>query len=182
MEPGADDISTKSAEELLPLVYEELRKLAVSRMAKESKDHTLQPTALVHEAWMRLSKGDGSEAWDSKGHFFSAAAEAMRRVLVDSARRKQTKKRGGGAGKVRLQDIDEPAEATEDTLLAVHEALEKLHLEDAKAADLVTLRFFTGLSVDEASLALDISERTARRYWRFARAWLFDELREPGSS
>lgn len=167
-----------SAEELLPHVYEELRKLAVSRMAQEAQDHTLQPTALVHEAWLRLAKGSGADAWDNKGHFFAAAAEAMRRVLVDSARRKQAEKRGGGAKKVSLEDIDEPSEATEETLLAVHEALENLRAEDARAADLVTMRFFTGLSVDEASLALGISERTARRCWRFARAWLVDALTE----
>ena len=176
MEKITNEIGSTPAEELLPLVYEELRKLATSRMASEPDGHTLQPTALVHEAWIRLASGASQENWDNKGHFFAAAAEAMRRVLVDSARRKHADKRGGGLGKLSLDDIDEPAAAREETLLAVHDALEALRLEDTKAADLVKMRFFTGLSVNEAALALEISERTARRYWRFARAWLFDEL------
>jgi len=165
-----------SAQRLLPLVYEELRRLAAARMALERPGHTLQATALVHEAWLRLQQGE-QQSWENRGHFFAAAAEAMRRVLIDRARQKQAAKHGGGWQRVELETIDAPARADEDTLLWVNESLEALAREDAKAAELVKLRFFAGLSVEDASLALGVTDRTARRYWRFARAWLYDELR-----
>jgi RNA polymerase sigma factor (TIGR02999 family) len=165
----------KAAEELLPLVYDELRKLAASRMAREAPGHTLQPTALVHEAWLRLTASE-QNAWANRAHFFAAAAEVMRRVLIDRARQKQAAKHGGGWQRVELETIDAPARADEGTLLWVDESLEALAREDAKAAELVKLRFFAGLSVEDAAIALGVTDRTARRYWRFARAWLYDEL------
>lgn len=165
-----------SAERLLPLVYEELRRLAAARMALERPGQTLQATALVHEAWLRLQQGE-RQSWENRGHFFAAAAEAMRRVLIDRARQKLAAKHGGGWQRVELEVIDAPARADEDTLLWVNESLEALGREDAKAAELVKMRFFTGLSVEDAALALGVTDRTARRYWRFARAWLYDELR-----
>jgi len=167
----------QAAEELLPLVYEELRKLAAQKMAREAAGQTLQPTALVHEAWLRMAGGDGQVQFQNRGHFFAAAAEAMRRILIDRARSKQAAKHGGGWERVELETIDAPARADEDTLLGVNDSLEALAREDASAAELVKLRFFAGLSVEEAALALGVTDRTARRYWRFARAWLFDHLR-----
>jgi len=164
-----------AANRLLPLVYEELRKLAAHRMAHEAAGHTLQPTALVHEAWLRLV-GAENQSWENRAHFFSAAAEAMRRVLIDRARHKQAAKHGGGWERVALEKINAPAQADEDVLLRVHESLEALSREDARAAELVKLRFFAGLSVEEAALALGVTDRTARRDWRFARAWLYDRL------
>jgi RNA polymerase sigma factor (TIGR02999 family) len=164
-----------AAEELLPLVYEELRKLAAHRMALEPAGHTLQPTALVHEAWLRLVEAE-NQSWENRAHFFSAAAEAMRRVLIDRARSKQAAKHGGGWERVGLEMIDAPARADEETLLRVNDSLEALAREDAKAAELVKLRFFTGLSAEEAAVALGVTDRTARRYWRFARAWLYERL------
>jgi RNA polymerase sigma factor (TIGR02999 family) len=166
----------KAAEELPPLVYEELRKLAAQKMGREAAGHTLQPTALVHEAWLRLVSND-CKTWQNRAHFFGAAAEAMRRVLIDHARHKQAARRGGRLERVDLQEIDVPTTAKEETLLRVDEALVGLAREDAKAAELVKLRFFSGLTVEEAALALGVTDRTARRYWRFARAWLYDELR-----
>lgn len=166
----------QAAEKLLPLVYEELRRLAAHKMANEASGHTLQATALVHEAWLRLV-GAKHQSWENRAHFFAAAAEAMRRVLIDRARQKQAAKHGGGWQRAELETIDVPARADEDTLLWVNESLEALAREDAKAAELVKLRFFTGLSVEEAALALGVTDRTARRYWRFARAWLYDKLR-----
>ena len=166
----------QSAEEFLPLVYDELRKLAAARMAREAPGHTLQPTALVHEAWLRLS-GDADPAhFDNRGHFFAAAAEAMRRILIDSARRKDAKKRGAGLQRVNLDDVDVAAKADDNTLLRLDEALEKLAKEDPPSAELVKLRFFAGLTTEQAAAALGISERTARRYWVFARASLHHEL------
>ena len=166
----------KAADELLPLVYEELRKLAAAKMAQEKPGQTLQPTALVHEAWMRLV-GTESGRWENRSHFFGAAAEAMRRILIDRARRKQAAKHGGGWERIELDQINIPDRASEDTLLSVDEALEALSREDAKAAELVKLRFFGGLSVEEAATVLGVTDRTARRYWRFARAWLHDHFR-----
>ena len=164
-----------AADVLLLLVYEELRKLAANRMASEAAGHTLQPTALVHEAWIRLISGD-SQQFENRAHFFAAAAEAMRRILIDHARRKSARKHGGGFERVDLEQIDVPASAEDDTLLRVNESLDGLAREDPKAAELVKLRFFTGLSVEEAAGVLGITDRTARRYWRFARAWLLDAL------
>lgn len=164
------------AEELLPLVYEELRKLAAARMAQESGTQTLQPTALVHEAWLRLVRPEGQH-FQNRAHFFASASEAMRRILIDRARRNQAARHGRGWERVALEGIDEPASASEPMLLRVHEALEKLVQEDARAAELVKLRFFGGLSAEEAAHVLGVTARTARRDWRFARAWLHDELR-----
>lgn len=164
-----------AVDQLLPLVYEELRRIAAHKMAREAVGQTLQPTALVHEAWLRLV-GTDSPSWKSRAHFFTAAAEAMRRVLIDRARRRQAERRGGGWRRVALETIDAPNQADEDLLLQIHGALEALALDDPKAAELVKLRFFAGLGVEEAALALGVTDRTARRYWRFARAWLYDRL------
>ncbi len=161
----------QTADQLLPLVYAELRKLAAHRMTREAAGHTLQPTALVHEAWLRLV-GAEEHSWENRAHFFAAAAEAMRRVLIDHARRKRAARHGGSWERVELEAIDEPATASEPLLLRVNEALETLTAEDSRAAELVKLRFFGGLRVEEAALALGITDRTARRDWRFARAWL----------
>jgi RNA polymerase sigma factor (TIGR02999 family) len=163
----------KAAEGLLPLVYDELRKLAARRLAQEKPGQTLQATALVHEAYVRLVGPDGGQNWDSRGHFFAAAAEAMRRILIDNARRKRTGKHGGGH---RCRDLDEveivAGEPVED-LLALDEALTRLAAEDPAKAELVKLRYFAGLSIEEAAAALGISVATAKRRWAYARAWLF---------
>src|SRR5438105_7344897 len=170
----------QAAQELLPLVYAELRKLAPARMADELGTQTLQPTALVHEAWLRLV-GSEQQAWKNRAHFFAAAAEAMRRILIDRARRKQALKRGARAAHIDLDRVDAAVEADEETLLQVNEALEKLAAKDPQSAELVKLRFFVGLDYSEAAEALGISQRTAKRYWTFARAWLYRELRSSAS-
>ena len=166
-----------SSHELLPLVYEELRKLARSRMANELPGQTIQATALVHEAYLRVA-GDGDDEldWNSRGHFFGAAAEAMRRILIENARRKKTKKRGGGLRKIDFDSIDVAIGMDDEMLLHVDEALEKLAVHDPPGAELVKLRFFTGLTNADASRILGLSERTARRTWTYARAWLYREL------
>lgn len=164
-----------SAQELLPLVYEELRKLAAVRMAAEWDTCTLQPTALVHEAFLRLA-GQGQDLWNNRAHFFVAAAEAMRRVLIDHARARRALKRGAGGEKVSLDGVEVAAETNHETLLIVNEALEKMALQDPQSAALVKLRFFIGMSNEEAAQALGISERTAKRWWTFARAWLYREI------
>jgi RNA polymerase sigma factor (TIGR02999 family) len=161
----------KAAEELLPLVYDELRKLAAHKMANEASGHTLQPTALVHEAWLRLA-GSGNEHWNSRGHFFSAAAEAMRRILIEAARRRQSQRRGGGLERVDLDESQLLLERPADEILAVNEALDKLAREDPMAAELVKLRYFIGLALREAAQALGISPRTTDRLWAYARTWL----------
>ena len=166
----------KAADELLPLVYEELRKLAAHKMANEASGHTLQPTALVHEAWLRLV-GDECTRFENRAHFFAVAAESMRRILIDSARRKAAQKRGPGLERVALDDLDIAVKADDTTLLRIDEALDKLAQEDPPSAKLVKLRFFAGLTNEQAAQALGISERTAKRYWTFARAWLYQELR-----
>ena len=166
----------QAAEELLPVVYEELRRLATHRMAQEQPGQTLQPTALVHEAWLRLV-GDSNPQFQGRGHFFAAAAEAMRRILIDRARQKLALNRGAGAERINLDDLEVAAEADDDTLLAVDEALVKLAKEDPESAEFIKLRFFVGLTNDEAARALGIPERTARRHWSFARAWLYREIR-----
>ena len=168
----------KAAEELLPVVYEELRKLAAVRMANESAGHTLQPTALVHEAWLRLVGNDSSTQFANRAHFFAAAAEAMRRILIERARRKGAGKRGGDWQRIDLDKVDVAVDADDDTLLLVNEALEKLAQEDAKAAEVAKLRFFGGLTLEEAAQVLGVTDRTADRYWAFARVWLFDEMRQ----
>jgi len=167
---------SKAAQDLLPLVYEELRKLAAHKMANEAPGQTLQPTALVHEAWLRLV-GTENPQFEGRGHFFAAAAEAMRRILIDRARQKLSLKRGAGAARVNLEDLEVASAADDDTLLAVDEALTKLAREDPDSAEFIKLRFFAAMTNDEAAQALGIPERTARRHWSFARAWLFREIR-----
>lgn len=166
-----------AAGQLLPLVYEELRKLAAVRMANEAAGHTLQPTALVHEAWLRLAGNDANVQFANRAHFFAAAAEAMRRILIERARRKSAEKRGGDWQRIDLDKVDIAADADDDTLLLVNEALEKLAQEDANAAEIAKLRFFGGLTLEEAAQVLGVTKRTADRYWAFARVWLFDEMR-----
>ncbi len=161
------------AEELLPLVYEELRRMAAQRMSREAPGQTLQATALVHEAWLKLGAG----CFDSRAHFFAAAAEAMRRILVDNARRKQAGKHGGGMQRADWSSLDVAAEAPDEQVLAVHEALDRLAARDPLGAELIKLRFFAGLPNVEAAELLGLSERTAKRTWAYARAWLFEELR-----
>jgi RNA polymerase sigma factor (TIGR02999 family) len=165
-----------AAAELLPLVYDELRKLAAVRLAAELAGHTLQPTALVHEAYLRLV-GDGrSRDWNGRGHFFAAAAEAMRRVLINRARDKHCLKRGGGRGRVDLDALSDPATAPDADLIELDGALTRLVGVNARAAELVKLRFFAGLTQNEAATALGLPARTADRLWAFARAWLVDAL------
>src|SRR5262249_11263514 len=166
----------KAADQLLPLVYAELRKLAARKLAQEKPGQTLQPTALVHEAYLRLVGGEPERAWDSRGHFFSAAAEAMRRILVENARRKGRKKRGGTLAQVDLDLAGLAARMPPEDLLALDEAMTRLAIEDPVKARLVQLRFFAGLSLEEAAQALGVSAVTAKRYWRFARAWLHREV------
>ena len=165
----------QAAERLLPLVYGQLRQLAAARMAHESAGHTLQPTALVHEAWLRLG-GDQQPEWKSRAQFFAAAAEAMRRILIDSARRRLAQRRGGRLEHVNIDDIDVAGAANDGRLLKVNDALEKLAISDPKKAELVKLRYFGGLTLEEAAQVLDIAELTARRWWVFARAWLLEEM------
>ena len=166
----------KAAEQLLPLVYDELRKLAAQRMAHEAPGQTLQATALVHEAYVRLvGKDDGSQ-WNSRGHFFAAAAEAMRRILVEQARHKGTLRAGGGRERIDLDDISPAVDGPADEILALDEALTRLTERDPVRAELVKLRFFAGLTMPEAASTLGISLATAERYWTFARAWLYTEL------
>ena len=166
----------KAAEELLPLVYEELRHLAAAKMAAEPPGQTLQPTALVHEAWLRLGEKTGAK-FANQAHFFAAAAEAMRRILVENARRKRRLKHGGGQRRVELDMLDVAITSDDDHLLAVDEALDKLAAQDAAAADLIKLRFFAGLSNVEAARLLGVPERSAKRTWVYARAWLYEELK-----
>jgi RNA polymerase sigma factor (TIGR02999 family) len=166
----------KAAEELLPLVYEELRKLAAQKMANEAAGQTLQPTALVHEAWLRLGDDPAGQHWDNRGHFFSAAAEAMRRILIENARRKSRLKRGGDWERVELEDLQVAGDSDPLTLLALDEALAELAARHPDHAELVKLRFFAGLSMPEAARASRLSESTAKRYWAFARGWLFDRM------
>ncbi|MGO9915102.1 MAG: ECF-type sigma factor [Isosphaeraceae bacterium] len=166
-----------AAEQLLPLVYDELRLLAAQRLAQEQPGQTLQPTALVHEAYLRLV-GDGQgQHWDHRGHFFAAAAEAMRRILVDAARRKQAIRHGGGLRRAALRDHHRITESP-DGLMALDDALTRFAVEEPAKAELVKLRFFAGLSSVEAASALGISVATAERWWAYARSWLFSELRE----
>jgi RNA polymerase sigma factor (TIGR02999 family) len=165
----------KSADEVLPLVYEELRKLAAHKLANEASDLTLQPTALVHEAWLRLT-GNKDSQWDGNGHFFAAAAEAMRRILIERARRKNAMKRGAQFERVELDTVNLAETTDSATLLLIDEALEAFTREDAAAAELVKLRFFVGMTNEEAAQVLGISERTAKRNWTFARAWLHDRI------
>jgi RNA polymerase sigma factor (TIGR02999 family) len=162
----------RAAADLLPLVYDELRRLAAGHLARERSGHTLQATALVHEAYIRLVGGDPDRHWDSRGHFFAAAAEAMRRILVEAARRKRTEKRGGGRDRIDLEQIDVTLPEPDDELLALDEALTRLAAERPAVAELVKLRFYAGLTTDDAARALGISPATAYRRWAFAQAWL----------
>lgn len=170
-----------SSEELLPLVYEQLRKLARFRLASQSQAQTLQATALVHEAYVRLSKSDDG-GWDGKAHFFAAAAESMRRIVIDNIRRKASQKHGGRYQKVELDEFKIDGVSSDDQLLAVNEALDRLRACNEEAAELVKLRFFAGLTLSEAAQAMEMAERTAKRRWAFARAWLYRELRRDGLS
>ena len=165
----------KAADELLPLVYGELRKLAAARMANEAPNQTLQPTALVHEAWLRLVGNDNPQ-FANRAHFFSAAAEAMRRILIDKARRKRAVRHGGDQQRVDIEGVEVTAPA-DDELLAVNEALDKLASQNQTEAELVKLRYFVGMTIDEAAQVLNISARTADNYWAHARAWLFREIK-----
>jgi RNA polymerase sigma factor (TIGR02999 family) len=166
----------QSAEELLPLVYDELRRLAAAKMAHQPPGHTLQATALVHEAFLRLS-GSASGCWQDRSHFFRTAAEAMRQILIDSARKKSRWKRGGKLERVQLEGLELAAATPPETLLVVQEALERLATEDAPKAELVKLRFFVGLTQAEAAKVLGFSQATAKRHWEYARAWLLREVR-----
>ena len=166
----------QAADQLLPLVYDELRKLAADRIAHEKPGQTLQATALVHDAYLRLVDVDTPQQWNSRGHFFAAAAEAMRRILVERARRKQADKHGGGRQRVDLPDSLAEPEAHSDDLVALDEALSRLEQHDPDAARLVKLRYFAGLSHQEAAAALGISRGAADRLWALARAWLFRQL------
>jgi RNA polymerase sigma factor (TIGR02999 family) len=166
-----------AAEELLPLVYEELRKLAAVRIADIPPGQTLQPTALVHEAWLRLL-GSGPEQWNGRGHFFSAAAEAMRRILVERARHKSSQKRGGGWQRVNLDEVDLASDTDSDLLLLLDETLAEYAAKDPLGAELIKLRFFAGIPNHEAAALLGVPERTAKRTWAFARAWLYSEIQK----
>jgi RNA polymerase sigma factor (TIGR02999 family) len=166
----------KAPGELLPLVYEELRKLAAAKMAYETPGQTLQATALVHEAWLRLVGGNEPH-WNSRGHFFGAAAEAMRRILVERARKKARVRHGGGLQKMDWQHVTIATGDSDDTVLAIHEALEKLAAESPQKAEIVKLRYFTGMGHQEIAQALGLSEPTVRRHWAYARSWLYAELK-----
>jgi len=165
----------KAADELLPLVYGELRKLAAARMANEAPNQTLQPTALVHEAWLRLVGNDNPQ-FANRAHFFGAAAEAMRRILIDKARRKKAIRHGGDQQRVDIESVDVAALADAEELLAVNEALDKLAAQNKIEAELVKLRYFVGMTLEEAAEVLGISARSADNYWAHARAWLFQEI------
>jgi RNA polymerase sigma factor (TIGR02999 family) len=165
-----------AAEQLLPLVYEELRKLAAARLAHEKPGQTLVATALVHEAYIRLVGTSESPQWNSRGHFFAAAAEAMRRILVEQARRKHRVRHGGGLHRIDLDSQLQSSGEVDENLLALDEALERLAAEEPEAAAVVKLRYFAGLTIEEAALALNISIRTVNRHWAYASAWLYQQL------
>jgi RNA polymerase sigma factor (TIGR02999 family) len=166
----------KAADKLLPLVYKELRRLADHKMSKEPQGQTLQATALVHEAYIRLV-GSEEQNWNSRGHFFGAAAEAMRRILIENARRKQRLKRGSGRGKVELRNDDAVIEAPSEDLIAIDEALTELAESNKTKAELVKLRYFAGLTLEQTAQILDISPATAKRYWTYSKAWLYGRIR-----
>lgn len=165
-----------AADELLPLIYKELRELAAAKLAREKPGHTLQPTALVHEAYMRLAKGGDGISWNSRSHFFAAAAESMRRILIESARRRSAVRRGGHLDRQPLSDCEDLAELDDRRLLDLDEALQALQEELPDIARLVELRFFGGLTIDQAADALGVSSRTANRHWVYAKAWLNDRM------
>jgi RNA polymerase sigma factor (TIGR02999 family) len=171
-----------AARQLLPVVYDELRRLAAHKMAQEAPGQTLQPTALVHEAWLRLVGGSERRTFHNRTHFFNAAGEAMRRILIDRARRRQRVRHGGGQERVDASDVELAAPESDERLLAVHDALDQLAIEDPHKAEVVKLRFFVGMTDREAAEALGMSERTVERYWAYSKAWLFrhlDEVKRP---
>jgi RNA polymerase sigma factor (TIGR02999 family) len=169
----------QAAAALLPLVYDELRRLAAAKLASEVPGQTLQPTALVHEAWLRIAGPAGDRSWNGRNHFFAAAAEAMRRILVDNARRKHAVRHGGGLLRSPDEDLTHiKAPEAEDEVLAIHDALDRLASHDARKAELVKLRYFVGLTIPETAEVLGISEPTAKRDWTYARAWLLRDIRE----
>jgi RNA polymerase sigma factor (TIGR02999 family) len=171
-----DQGDSHAAEQLLPLVYDELRKLAAHRLAHERPGQTLDATALVHEAFLRLVEGQGTSNWESRGHFFSAAAEAMRRILIDNARRKAASKRGGDFQRIELANVQSLERPEEVDLLALDDALRKLELEQPEKAQIVKLKFFAGCTLEETADMLGISRATAQRHWAYARAWLFGQI------
>jgi RNA polymerase sigma factor (TIGR02999 family) len=166
----------QASNELLPLVYEELRRLATSRMAQEMSGQTLQPTALVHEAWLRLV-GDGERNWQNRAHFFAAAAEAMRRILIETARRKSRLKRGGGQMRLDIEGLELAAATPDDRVLLIDDALEQLKAEDPERGRIVMLKFFGGLTNQEVAEILEVTERTVERQWAYAKAWLFQTIK-----
>lgn len=176
-----EDGDRQAASQLLPLVYDELRRMAARKMAHEKPDQTLQPTALVHEAFLRLVGGEDRKNWDSRGHFFAAAAEAMRRILIDAARRRNAEKRGGKLQRCEFLEEDAVLNVEDtETMLALDEALTKLAAMDASLAKLVELRYFTGLTIEETANVLGVSPRTTKRNWAYARAWLRREMDDAG--
>jgi RNA polymerase sigma factor (TIGR02999 family) len=172
-DPGGE----RASAELLPLVYDELRRMAAARMAREMPGQTLQPTALVHEVWLRLSQ-PGAHPWQNRAHFFAAASEAMRRILIENARRKSRLKRGGRHVKIDLEDVDPAAATPDDQMLMIDDAVERLEAEDAEKARVVVMKFFGGLTNQEVARSLGVTERTIERQWAFARAWLYEKIRE----
>jgi len=174
---NAANSAPAASSDLLPLVYDELRKLAAHKLAHEAPGQTLQTTALVHEAWLSLA-GNGDSQWQNRSHFLAAAADAMRHILIDRARRKNRVRHGKGLTRVNLEQVDLASAADDDTLLRVDEALTKFAAEDPVKAQLVKLRYFVGLSIPEAAAAMGMSESSAKRAWAYARAWLYDELKE----
>jgi len=177
-----DQGDPRAADRLLPLVYDELRKLAAARLSQERPGQTLQATALVHEAYLRLIGAENKQSWHNRGHFFAAAAEAMRRILINRARDKKRLKRGGGQRRIDLDHIALALETDDEELIALDEALQKLDQEDKLASQLVKLRFFAGLSLKHAAQSLGVAQRTAERQWAYARAWLYDQLRRDEDS
>jgi RNA polymerase sigma factor (TIGR02999 family) len=167
----------RASADLMPLVYEELRKLAAARMANEPEGHTLQPTALVHEAWLRLVRSE-DQTWENRAHFFAAAAEAMRRILIENARRKARLKRGGGQQRLDIADLELAGATGDEKLLLVNAALERLHKEDPEKERLVVLKFFGGLTNQEVATSLGVTERTVERHWASAKAWLYRTIRK----
>ena len=166
----------RASAELLPLVYDELRRHASVRMARESAGQTLQPTALVHEAWLRVI-GDGTQKWENRGHFFGAAAEAMRRILIENARRKARLKRGGDQLRVDIEQLELASTTPEEKVLLIDEAVEKLQVEDPEKARVVVLKFFGGLTNQQVAESMGVTERTVERHWAYAKAWLFQSIR-----
>ena len=166
-----------ASEELMPLVYDELRRLAAARMAREAPGQTIQATVLVHEAWLQLA-GNGERHWQNRAHFFGAASDAMRRILIDNARRKARLKHGGGRARVNIDDVQVAEKTPDDDVLLINDALERLEAEDAEKARIVVMKFFGGLTNHEVAESLGVTERTIERQWAFAKAWLFQSMRE----